>query len=127
MATTLYAYALGTDLEQVAPRIEETLDALVAERTWTVPDVWVVNQRVTPEEWDLGVNLTLPPTPQKKLAWLDDAVAIAQALAKLRAELRRDFVLGVQQGKKDPVDVARVDQGTLDEGVLRDALTRAVR
>ena len=128
MATTLYAYALGTDLDHVAERIEAALDGLVAERAWTVPDVWVVNQRVTPAEWDLGLNLSLPASPHKKLTWLEDAVAVVATLARLRKELGRDFVLGVQQGKRDAVDVLRVDSDqTPDDDALRAALTRAVR
>ncbi len=127
MATTLYAYALGTDLDDVAPRIEAKLDELIATRTWRVPDVWVVNQRETSSEWDLGVNLTLPASPHKKVDWVEDVVAIAMAFAALKSETGRSFVFGMQQGKNAPKDVFTLDSGEPDLDKLRDALLAAVR
>lgn len=127
MATTLYAYAVGTDLDDVAPRVEGRLDELVAQRTWRVPDVWVVNQRATAAEWDLGLNLTLPASPKKNVAWLEDAAAIASTFAALRRDTGRDFVVGVQRGKSEAKDVFPIDEDDPDLDALRDALLAAVR
>lgn len=127
MATTLYAYVLGTDLEEVAPRIEAHLDELVAARTWRVPDVWVVNQRETPSEWDLGLNLTLPAKPHQKLDWLEDAAAIASALADLHTKTGRSFVMGMQSGKSAAQDVLTIASAKVDLDALRTALSKAVR
>lgn len=126
MATTLYAYALGTDLDDVASRIEARLDELIAERTWRVPDVWVVNQRTTPAEWDLGLNLTLPPAAKKRLDWIEDAVAIASAFGELHRDIGRRFVLGVQRGTNDAKDIFVIDRGDPDLDKLRNVLTSAV-
>ncbi len=127
MSITLYAYVLGTDLDEVAPRIEAHLDELVAARTWRVPDVWVVNQRETPGEWDLGLNLTLPAKPHQKLDWLDDAAAIASALAELHTSTGRSFVLGMQSGKGAAKDVATIASASVDLDALRTALSKSVR
>jgi hypothetical protein len=127
MATTLYAYVLGTDLDDVAPRIEAHLDELVAARTWRVPDVWVVNQRETPGEWDLGLNLTLPAKPHQKLDWLDDAAAIATALTELHTATGRSFVIGMQAGKSAAQDVLTIDSAKVDLDALKSALSKAVR
>jgi hypothetical protein len=127
MATTLYAYAMGTDLDDIAPRIEARLDELVAARTWRAADVWVVNQRETEAEWDLGVNLTLPASPRKKSEWLEDAAAIAAAVAALKGETGRSFVFGIQQGKSPPKDAFVVDTEAPNLEGLRTALLAQVR
>lgn len=129
-AQTLFAYVLGTDLDAVAADLEKRFDALLAERTWALKDVWVVQQRV-PEassgepavEWDLGFNLTLPAKPPA--AWADDIVAIANAFAALQKETKRSFVIGIADKSGDAKDLFDIDGPTLDEAKLRDALEAA--
>lgn len=125
---TLYAYVQGTDLEGVVERIEAHLDELVAGRTWAVPDVWVVNQRVADGEWDLGLNLTLPASPHKRTEWIEDAVAVAKAYGALHGETGRRFVLGLHDAKSDTVkDLFFVDSAAPDLDQVRTALAAAVR
>jgi hypothetical protein len=122
---TLYAYATGKDLEQIATMIEERLDALVAERTWVSKDVWVVNQR-EPPDWDLGINLEVPMSKRPK-RWTDDAVAIATTLAALHKEIGQTFVIGIHDAKSDATkDVFTVDGQGLDSDALREVLERSV-
>jgi hypothetical protein len=124
--STLFAYAQGSDFETVAATVETRLDALVAERKWILDDVWVVNQH-EPPHWDLGLNLTLPAAGKSRpKAWVDDLVAIANALAALHGETKRTFVIGVADAKGDTKDVFFVDSTTPDLAKLRSAFEGAV-
>lgn len=129
---TLFAYVEGYDLEGVAEAVETRLDALVADRTWELADVWVVNQRHPPDAgakpgdlpaWDLGLNLTLPAGKKRSSKWTNDVVAIATAFASLHRETGRNFVIGVHDGKSDDTkDLFQVDTASPDLDRLRTAL-----
>ena len=64
---TLYAYAHGSDLADIADFLQAALDEFVDSRDWFC-DAKVVNQRAPQAQssagdlpdWDLGVNLALP-------------------------------------------------------------------
>jgi hypothetical protein len=127
---TLFAYALGSDLDEVAELLDSRFDALLAQRAWVSKDVWVVNQRFPPEsdapgaptEWDLGLNLALPAAKAKGTAWLDDVVAIAVALGDLHRETGRRFVIGVQEPKTGATkDLFVVDRDAPDLDALKAA------
>jgi hypothetical protein len=125
--STLYAYVEGTDLDDVAPTLDARLEALVSTHTWRSDDVWVVNQRVTPREWDLGVNLTLPTAPRKNTGWIDDAAFLATSLGSLCRETGRKFVIGIHNPKTNAAkDLFRVESDAPDLAALRTALAGGI-
>ena len=122
---TLFVYARGTDLDEVAPKIEERLDALVASRKWVSKDVWVVNQKFDgpPVEWDLGLNLALGAARSRPKNWREDVVAIATALGELHRDTGRSFVIGIHDDKTDTTkDLFVVDSDTVDVTALERTL-----
>ncbi len=118
---TVFAYVQGTDLDGVASVLETRLDALVAERTWILADVWVVNQKED-SGWDLGLNLTLPAGRARPKSWTEDVVAIATAFGALHRETKRTFVIGVADAKGDTKDLFFVDSASPDLKKLASAL-----
>jgi len=123
---TLFAYAQGSDLDNVAEVLETRFDALLAERKWILGDVWVVNQH-EPPHWDLGLNLTLPAAGKARpKGWVDDLVAIASMFGKLHGETKRTFAMGVADAKGATKDVFFVDSTTPDLAKLRSAFEGAV-
>jgi hypothetical protein len=122
---TLYAYAVGTDLDDVAAQIEARLDALVAERKWALADVWVVSQRELPH-WDLGINMTLGSPRARPAEWIDDAIAVATQLAAIHRETGRSFVIGLHDPKTDATtDLFSIDSGSPDLDALRGKLAKS--
>ena len=117
-AKTLFAYVDGRDIdEKIVASVETRLDALVESRKWISKDVWVVNQH-EPPHWDLGLNLTLPPSKK----WTEDVVAIAQELAVLHKETGGRFVIGIHDPSSDETtDLFRVENDTPDLEKLRAA------
>ena len=117
---TLYAYANGSDHKDIAAKVEERLDALVAGRKWISKDVWVVNQN-EPPAWDLGLNLALPTT--KSTTWTEDVIAVAKDLAVLHKETGCAFVIGIHDAKGDTTtDLFTIDSADPDLEKLKAAL-----
>lgn len=122
---TLFAYARGTDLDEVAAQIEERLDALVASRQWISKDVWVVNQKFDgpPVEWDLGLNVALAAGKSRPANWHDDVVALAKVLGEIHRDTGRSFVIGVHDEKTDTTkDLFVVESNSVDVAALERAL-----
>ena len=101
---TLYAYADGSDLHDVADEIEALLTALVASEPWMIARPWVVNQLHERDEgdrpedlpdWDLGLNLDLPDTDSEPAGWFQDVERIALGLGRIAVCTGREFVIGV--------------------------------
>ena len=124
---TLFAYADGYDLDDVAAELERQFAAFVASRRWKSPDVWVVNQRDSSAsdagdvpQWDLGLNLDLPDPGAETLGWFSDVEAIALFLAQLHASTGRAFVIGVQDNEAGfNEDLFTIDSPTPDLARLR--------
>jgi hypothetical protein len=112
----------GTDHDNaVVTTVEQRLDALVAKRSWTSKDAWVVNQR-EPPHWDLGINLALGSGPSARCT--DDILAIATELAALHGEVGCTFVIGIHDAKSDDTkDLFVIDTTAPDLDALRAALT----
>jgi hypothetical protein len=101
---TLYAYAEGLDLWDVAEQIERRCDQFVREGTWKVGAPRFVNQRrendpsLGPGErpdWDIGLNFDLPGESQAPDGWFDDVERIAVFLGELSEQAEKVFVVGV--------------------------------
>lgn len=100
---TLYAYADGADLSEVAESIERQLRQFVRTEQWSGSQPAIINQRA-PEStaqagdlpsWDLGLNLALPDRGAEPPDWFQDVEMIARFMGRLHALFRRDFVIGV--------------------------------
>lgn len=123
---TLFAYVSGSEhSDAVVKAVEAKLDALVAERKWTSKDVWVVNQK-EPPYWDLGVNVAVPTGKSLSPAFLEDAVAIANALASLHDEVKRSFVIGIADGDATE-DLLFVDSPKPELERLKSELRRSLK
>ena len=46
-------------------------------------------------DWDLGLNLSLPDPGQETPGWFSDVHAVAEFLAGLTTEFKRQFVIGI--------------------------------
>ncbi len=124
---TLFAYALGTDLDKVADGFQERFDALQSSHAWVLKDVWVVNQRLpdppaAAQEWDLGFNLTLPAGKKRPADWTSDVLAIAKVFSELNKETSRQFVIGIADSKSDPKDLFTIDHPSFEIEKLKTAL-----
>lgn len=99
---TLYAYADGADLEDVAEILEARFTEFATSREWRTGRASVVNQRHGDETctrpgdlplWDLGLTLALPDPGGESVGWFADVEAVAQFLGTLH----RDFVIGIAE------------------------------
>jgi hypothetical protein len=126
---TLYAYAEGRDLHDVAAEIEARVDGFIRDNRWRYGKPWLVNQR-RPEdptshpgdvpEWDLGLNLELPDPPQEPEGWFDDVERIATFFADLRSATGRDFVIGIGDKERGvSEDLFSIDNDAPDLHMLR--------
>src|SRR5580765_7351267 len=91
----LYAYALGFEFSAIAFRVVERVDDFIASRQWVCPDVWAVNQQRTAEDWELGLNLSLPEPYQETPGWYADVEAVVAFCCQLRREFDQDFIVGI--------------------------------
>ncbi|MDR6859466.1 hypothetical protein J2W96_005803 [Variovorax guangxiensis] len=90
---TLYAHVDGSDLEDVAAPIEESLADLAARPAWVTSRPAVVNRKTNvsgarPDDLpdrDLGINLALPDPGDEPDSWFGDVVRVAGHLAKLHS------------------------------------------
>ncbi len=126
---TLYAYAQGSDLQDVADQIEARIERFIRDVRWRYGKPWLVNQRRTDDatlrpgdlpDWDLGLNLDLPDPPQEPEGWFDDVERIAMFFAELRSATGRDYVIGIgdnEQGFSE--DLFFINSDSPDLGLLR--------
>lgn len=128
---TLYAYAEGNDLHDVAETFDAKFSRLIAEGGWLCGLPWVVNQRrdddpsLGPDDlpdWEVGLNLPLPDPGAKPLGWFADVDRIVAALERMHVATGRDFVLGIgHKGRGISEDVAFIGERPVDRAWLRRA------
>ncbi len=100
---TLYAYVDGSDLDDVAAPIEESLFMLAAAPGWVTSRPIMVNQKANASggrpgdlpDWNLGLNLELPDAGAEPDGWFGDVERIAEHLSKLHLAFDREFVIGI--------------------------------
>lgn len=128
---TLYAYAEGNDLHDVADMLDAAFARLIAEGGWVCGKPWAVNQRrdddpsLGPEDlpdWEIGLNLPLPDPGTETLGWFMDVERIVAALERMHVETGRVFVLGIcHEGRGISDDVAFIGERPVDRAWLRRA------
>ncbi len=123
----LYAYADGSDLQQIESLIEQQLSEFVTSRHWISGSAWVVNQREEKESqsidlpsWDLGLNLELPDPGSEPEGWFSDVEEVAVFLRTLSEASGREFVIGISDTTTGiSEDLFTVTSGPLDIEQLR--------
>src|SRR5688572_473669 len=126
---TLYAYAEGNDLHDVAADIEARVERFIRGGHWRYGTPRVVNQSRPDDpslrpgdlpDWDLGLNLDLPDPPQEPEGWFDDVERIATFFAELHSATGRDFVIGIGDNERSfSEDLFTIDSASPDLGLLR--------
>ncbi|HEX8372410.1 MAG TPA: hypothetical protein VF585_06500 [Chthoniobacterales bacterium] len=96
---TLYAYAIGPEFSGVAEQVAERIDSFIASRQWHSPDVWVVNQQRGADDWELGLNLSLPEPYHEPPGWFTDVEAVVGFCTELRREFHHDFAIGIADAR----------------------------
>jgi hypothetical protein len=129
---TLYAYADGADLAEVAAALEQRLSSFVEGRKWACGKAWFVNQRSGDETcsrpgdiplWDMGLNLELPDPGSEPRGWFADVEAIARFLGRLRGDYGRDFVIGIADAQSGVrVDLFGISDTSPDLAKLRSVI-----
>ena len=106
---TLYAYAEGNNLHDVAAEIERRVEQYIRDSSWRYGKPWVVNQRrkhdpsLRPGDspgWDLGLNLDLPDPPNEPEGWFNDVERIAMFFTELRSITGRNFIIGIGDNER---------------------------
>jgi hypothetical protein len=133
---TLYAYAEGNDLHDVADTLVAAFARLIAEGGWVCGQPWAVNQRreddpsLGPEDlpdWEIGLNLTLPDSGAEPASWFGDVERIVAALERMHVETGRDFVLGIgHEDRGISEDMAFIGERAVDRAWLRLAFQRNI-
>lgn len=128
---TLYAYAEGNDLQDVADTLDGAFARLIAEGGWACGQPWAVNQRRNDDpslgpddlpDWEIGLNLPLPDPGAEPPGWFADVERIVAALERMHVETGRDFVLGIgHEGRGISEDVVGIGERPVDRAWLRRA------
>jgi hypothetical protein len=128
---TLYAYAEGNDLHDVADSLDAAFARLIAEGGWVCGQPWAVNQRrdddpsLGPEDlpdWEIGLNLPLPDPGMEPPAWFADVERIVAALEGMHRLTGRDFVLGIgYEDRGISEDVISIGDWPVDRAWVRRA------
>ncbi len=126
---TLFAYADGNDLEEVARDLHRAFIDFVGGRKWICPNAWAVNQRhegdpsVGPgdlPDWELGLNIELPDPGQEPKGWYSDVEATVIFLARLHRSTGRSFAIGISDSRQGiSEDLFYVDSHEPDLAELR--------
>jgi hypothetical protein len=126
---TLFAYADGSDLAEVADEIERGLVEVIEQTQWRFGRPRFVDQRgfeddtLRPGEtevWELGLNFDLPDPPLEPVGWFRDVEQIAIGFGRLHKLTGRDFVIGIfdnERGISDDLFIVNSDRPDL--GLLR--------
>jgi hypothetical protein len=96
---SLFAYAIGLQFSAIAPQVVERINDFIANRRWVCPDVWVVNQQRTDEDWELGLNLALPDPWEETPGWYADVEAVVAFCCQLRRDFDQDFTIGIADNR----------------------------
>ena len=111
----LFAYADGSDLDEIAPLLLDRFTAFVSESGW-YSDVWVVSDREAPgpehapmdlPDWNLGLCLSAAQVGDGYWADVDRILAF---LKELRLETGRDFAVGLSGEDRVYVDASPLDR-----------------
>jgi hypothetical protein len=117
---SLYAYAIGLELEAIASPLVASVNTFISKRSWICPDVWAVDQQLNSEDWNLGLNLLLPDPYSEPPGWFADVEAIVQFCLELRREFRHDFVVGIADNRTGcGEDIIEVNSDQPDYEYLR--------
>ena len=60
-----------------------------------LPDVWAASQQRSAEDWELGLNLSLPESYHEQLDWYSDVEAVVGFCMELHREFHHDFAIGI--------------------------------
>ena len=116
----LYAYAIGLEFSAIASRVVERINEFISSRQWVCPDVWAVSQQRTSEDWELGLNLSLPDSYQELPGWYSDVEAVVAFCCQLRRDFQHDFVIGIADTRTGcGEDIIEVESDTPDYDYLR--------
>jgi hypothetical protein len=128
---TLYAYAEGNDLHDVADALVAGFARLIAEGGWVCGEPWAVNQRrdddpsLGPDDlpdWEIGLNLPLPDLGSEPPGWYADVERVVAGLERMHKETGRDFVLGIgYEGRGISEDMASIGERPVNRDWLRKA------
>lgn len=91
---TLYAYALGKDLHEVAGLVVQRVMYFIRKTRWRHGKPRLVDQQQN-DQFDLGLNYDLPDPPNEPAGWFEDIERIATFCAELRTTTGRDFAIGI--------------------------------
>ena len=117
---SLYAYAIGLEFSAIATQVVERINAFIASRPWVCPDVWAVSQQRTAEDWELGLNLSLPDPHQEPPGWFADVEAVVHFCTELRRDFHQDFAIGIADTRTGcGEDIIEVDSDQPDYDYLR--------
>jgi hypothetical protein len=121
---TLFAYVEGFDHSEIEEKVVQLTNDFISSGAVRALDVWLVNQRRTAldgvEEWDLGVNLTLPDPGDEPVGWFSEVEAVLDHAVALRRETQCNIVVGA--GDEPPgaaEDILVVDSDSPDVDYLR--------
>lgn len=117
---TLYAYAIGLDFSAIAEQVVGRINSFIASRQWHSPDVWAVSQQRSAEDWELGLNLSLPEPHHEPPDWFSDVEAVVRFCTELRREFHHDFAIGIADARTGcGEDIIEVGSEPLDYDYLR--------
>jgi len=95
----LYAYAIGLEFSAIAEQVIERVNHFIASQQWRCSDVWAVNQQRSAEDWELGLNLSLPDPDHEPPDWFSDVEAVVRFCIELRGEFHHDFTIGITDAR----------------------------
>ena len=126
---TLYAFAAGSDLAEVAEVLEARFTQFVGDRHWVLGQASIINHRHgkdlltalgDPVRWDLGLMFELPDPAFEPPGWFADVDAIASFLGVLHDDFGRNFVISMRNALTGTTEhLLDVSTGAPDLGRLR--------
>jgi hypothetical protein len=116
----LYAYAVGLEFSEITSALTAQIEAFIANRRWTCPEIWSVDQSRNSEDWALGLNLALPNPSAEIPGWYADVEAIVAFCTESRHEFNCDFVIGIADSRTGcGEDIVDIDSDRPNYGYLR--------
>ena len=96
---TLYAYAIGLQFGDTTERVVEHINNFIKSRQWHCPDVWPVSQQRSAEDWELGLQFSLPEPHREPSNWFSDVEAVVRLCTELYREFHHEFVIGITDAR----------------------------